>query len=64
MKVLRGKMDMEGRKYKHYIVRTGVSKEDALQWPNDGKDRLAHFEKQMEEYRRKSREAKLNARTA
>ena len=61
MKVLRGKMDMEGRKYKHYTVKTGVSKEDALQWPNDGKDRLEHFAREMEEYRRKSREAKLNA---
>ena len=55
---------MEGRIYKHFMVKTDVSKEEAKKWPDDGKDRLKHFEREMEEYRRKSREAKLNSTLA
>jgi hypothetical protein len=58
MKVLRGKMDMEGREYKAYWVNTHVKQAEALRWPADGKERLEHFAKEMEEYRRKSRESK------
>lgn len=54
MKVLRGKMEMAGRKYKAFIIDTGVSKANAKKWPSDGKARIDYFEKQMADYRAKS----------
>jgi hypothetical protein len=35
-------------------VKTGVSKDEAKKWPDDGKERMEHFMNKMEEYRRKS----------
>ncbi|CAB9510571.1 expressed unknown protein [Seminavis robusta] len=64
MRMLLGKMENEGKPFKRFVVSTGVSKDEAVQWPNDGKERLEYFKKQMDEYRRKSKEAKLASTTS
>ena len=58
MNHLLGKMDMEGKLYKKYFVKTGVSKEEAKRWPNDGKARLEYLQNEMEAYRQGSKEMK------
>jgi hypothetical protein len=60
MKMLLGKMEMEGKRYQRHIVHTGVEKDEAVKWPGDGVERVRYFMKRMEEYRRKSRESKHN----
>ena len=58
MKVVRGRMEAEGKKYQSFYVDTMVSREEAKKWPWDGKERVEHFMKEMEEYRRNSSQPK------
>lgn len=62
MKYILGHLEAEGQRFEQFVVKNGVSKEDALKWPADGKERTAHFMKEMEEYRKKSSEQKARAR--
>ncbi|CAB9511758.1 expressed unknown protein [Seminavis robusta] len=54
MRTIRGMMEAEGKFVDTYFVRTGVGKEHAKKWPYDGKERVAYFMKEMDEYRKKS----------
>ena len=52
MKQVRGMMEAAGIEYKAYTMHTLVPREEAKKWPQDGKDRVAYFTKQMDEYRK------------